>query len=340
MYLIAPHQQQFKANLHCHSTYSDGKLTPEELKAAYQAHGYQILAITDHESPKNHNRLSDDDFLMLTGYEAYIRPDPNCAYDVFSPEIHLNLFAKNADNESIVCYNRACCKYIAPEAQDRLTKVGTSRTREYSVEYINEFIRTARENGYLVAYNHPVWSMESEERIAAYDGIFSMEMINGNSDTINGLEYNGALYDKLLRGGKRWFVHGADYNHNVHPFDDPRNDSFIGATIVLADTLSYDTVIEAMERGDMYATSGPRFHEVSFDGTAVHVSCSEVESVYCHIGSKAPAHVHAEHGTAITEATLPVHPNARYIRISITDKDGRRADTRAFFRDELGLPSL
>lgn len=28
MYFISPHKKQFKANLHCHSTYSDGKLTP------------------------------------------------------------------------------------------------------------------------------------------------------------------------------------------------------------------------------------------------------------------------------------------------------------------------
>ena len=34
MYLISPHKKQFKANLHCHSNYSDGKLTPEQLKAS------------------------------------------------------------------------------------------------------------------------------------------------------------------------------------------------------------------------------------------------------------------------------------------------------------------
>ena len=32
MYLISPHKKQYKANLHCHSTSSDGRKTPEELK--------------------------------------------------------------------------------------------------------------------------------------------------------------------------------------------------------------------------------------------------------------------------------------------------------------------
>ena len=30
----------FRANLHCHTTVSDGKFTPEEIKAHYKAYGY------------------------------------------------------------------------------------------------------------------------------------------------------------------------------------------------------------------------------------------------------------------------------------------------------------
>lgn len=36
------------AELHCHSTNSGGKLTPEEIVALYEKEGYDILAITDH----------------------------------------------------------------------------------------------------------------------------------------------------------------------------------------------------------------------------------------------------------------------------------------------------
>ena len=36
---ISKDKKQFKANLHCHSTISDGRLTPEELKAAYKNAG-------------------------------------------------------------------------------------------------------------------------------------------------------------------------------------------------------------------------------------------------------------------------------------------------------------
>ena len=62
MYLISPDKKQYKANLHCHSTISDGNLTPEQLKEAYKGQGYSVLCITDHEIPADHSHLTDKDF--------------------------------------------------------------------------------------------------------------------------------------------------------------------------------------------------------------------------------------------------------------------------------------
>ena len=144
MYLISPFKKQYKANLHCHSVYSDGKKTPQELKEMYKKQGYSILAITDHETPKNHSYLSDSDFLAITGYETYVRPNADCRYDVYDKEIHINLFARDPKNEAIVCYNSKYCKYITDEQKEKYKKVGSQRTREYSVEYINELIKTVK----------------------------------------------------------------------------------------------------------------------------------------------------------------------------------------------------
>lgn len=340
MYLISPNKKQFKANLHSHTTRSDGHLTAEEMKKAYRERGYSILAITDHEAPKSYTELSEEDFLMLTGYEAYIRPNPNYQSNYFEQEIHLNLFARDPGNEAIVCFNERSTKYLSQEEKDALCKVGSQRTREYTVEYINEFIRTARENGYLVSYNHPVWSMEPEERILSYEGCFSLELVNGECWKINALEHNGTLYQKLLRSGKRMFVHGADDNHNKVPFDNPQCGSFVAATMIMADELEYSTVYNAMEQGEMYCTMGPTFKEVSFDGEKIHVECSDVVSIVCQFGSKKPASAHAAAGETICSADLAVQPGALYVQVSIMDKHGNRADTRGYFRDELGLPPL
>jgi hypothetical protein len=338
MYLISPQKQQFKANLHCHSTYSDGKLTPQQLKDAYKEHGYQVLCISDHERTHDLSEMSDPDFLMLTGYEAYIRP--NYAYNFYDREVHLNLFARDPRNEALVCYNPRSCKYLTPEEQAAIPKAGPLAERAYTVEYINDFIRIARENGYIVAYNHPVWSGESFDRIASYEGLFSMELCNYSSASLGNPEYSGPLYNQMLRQGYRLFAHSADDNHNEYPFDSEKNDSFGGITMILADKLEYDEVFHAMETGEMYSTMGPVFHEVSFDGEQVHIRCSDVAQICCNWGGKTPTCVRAKQGQTICEATIPLKENARFVQVSILDRSGNFADTRGYFRDELGLPPL
>ena len=112
-YFIKKDQPQYRANLHSHSTYSDGHLTPAEMKAAYKEHGYSILCVSDHEYPMNHSALSEDDFLMLTGYEAYIRAAHTGGQCLpYEPEVHLNLFAREPDNETYICYDYPYAKYI------------------------------------------------------------------------------------------------------------------------------------------------------------------------------------------------------------------------------------
>ena len=69
MEFISPSAKQYKANLHSHSTLSDGKLSPEALIRAYRERGYSVLAITDHEAPYDHSAASDKDFLMITGWQ-------------------------------------------------------------------------------------------------------------------------------------------------------------------------------------------------------------------------------------------------------------------------------
>jgi len=334
-YFINPLKLQYKANLHCHSNLSDGKLTAQQLKQAYKDRGYSILSITDHERPKNHSDLTTEDFLLITGYEAYIRPSKLCVYDVFSPEIHINLFAKEPENESYICFNEAYCKYIRnPIERLRLKKVGSQKIREYTVEYINEFIKTAVDNGYLVAYNHPVWSMESEERILSYENIFSLEMDNYGSWQMNREEHNGALYDKLLRNGKGWFCHSADDNHNIKDINNPsESDSFGAFTMIMADKLDYPSVISAMEKGDMYASTGPEIYEISVENKIVTVKCSNASVIICHDGSKSPKREEDLYGE-LTTAEFPINDRADYFRISVIDKNGKIASSRGFYRNE------
>ena len=55
--VLLPENGFYKANLHSHTTVSDGALTPEEAKKAYQAEGYSIVAFTDHHKYAWHREL-------------------------------------------------------------------------------------------------------------------------------------------------------------------------------------------------------------------------------------------------------------------------------------------
>ncbi|MBQ9963702.1 MAG: hypothetical protein IJP14_01110 [Clostridia bacterium] len=335
MYLISPHKKQYKANLHSHSVYSDGQKTPQELKELYKGQGYAILAITDHEVPKNHSYLNDEDFLTITGYETYVRNNKECRYDIYDKEIHINFFARDPENEALVCYNPNCCKYVSDEEKAKFKKVGSQKPREYSVAYINEMVQTAKDNGYLAAYNHPWWSMEDEADSLDYEGFFSMEMCNYGSYLLGHLEYNAALYDKMLCHGKRIFCHSADDNHNKAPSDSPEFDSFGGFTMIMPERFTYDAVIAAMETGEMYSSMGPVFHEVSMVGNRIHIECSEVNCIMVFTGSKKPYRRFAPIGGTVTCADFEMDDRAKFVRVSVVDRYGRFADTRGFFRDEL-----
>ena len=56
--------------LHCHTVFSDGKMTPEEVKKHYQEKGYQVLAITDHDHYGDHRQLCDENFVAIAALET------------------------------------------------------------------------------------------------------------------------------------------------------------------------------------------------------------------------------------------------------------------------------
>lgn len=334
---ITKNQNQYKANLHCHSDLSDGNLKPEELVLAYQEHGYSVLAITDHESTYDHSHLTTPSFLLLTGYEAYIRPSADCVYDRYSQEIHLNLLAKDPHNTAIVAYDPPYCKYMSKKLAESRIHVGNLGPRKYTREYINAYIQAANETGYLVTYNHPCWSMEREEDILSYDGLFSLEIFNSQSMIGNGFECNLSLYDKFLRNGKFLYCHGADDNHNGTPFNDLMNDSFLSWTMILAPELTYPAIIDALEKGNFYASTGPVIKELTFDGTHVHLECSPVQKIYMQLSPKKSLRVYNHDGSPVTSADFEIPEEPPFVYFSIFAENGTSAHTRGFTREELGI---
>ena len=71
--LLDPSKNYYKANMHCHSNKSDGRMSVEEIKEHYKANGYSIVAFTDHEHIINNSYLNDDEFLAITSCELAVK---------------------------------------------------------------------------------------------------------------------------------------------------------------------------------------------------------------------------------------------------------------------------
>ena len=336
---ITKDMPQYKANLHSHSNLSDGELTPREMKDAYKAHGYSVLCITDHERTYDHSAMTEPDFLMLTGYESHLRSAESGGKGFpYVPETHICLLAKDPHNVTHVNFDSRYCKYAkTPEEIAAIPKAGSVDDRDYSVEYVNNFFKVANEAGYLCTHNHPVWSLELNERSVAYRGFFSMEICNYASFAGNRMEYNGPLYDRMLREGMRVYCHAADDNHNRNPLDSAASDSFGGFTMILAKELTYPSVIEALEKGDFYASMGPKILELTFDGKNVHIETEPVRQITMLRGCKSPTRKVGSLDKPVTSADFVIPDDAPYVRFDVYDFEGNHANTRGFFRDELGI---
>lgn len=331
-------ETQFKANLHAHSTLSDGKYSPEELKKLYKAMGYRILAITDHEKPVDHTELNDPDFLFITGYEAYIRSTPDGTHDQFLPEMHLNLFARKHDTVDQIWPSPCYMKYYRdPYEKEHHPTYGPDTLRMLTPENVNRFIELAHEDGYLVVYNHPGWSLESANDIMRYKGLLSIEMCNGNAVSIGRPEYNANTYDYLLQHGCRLYCHSADDNHNRVELGKPGCDSFLAWTMFnLKDgELSYGNVISAMEAGTFYATQGPEIRHLEINGDRVFIRTTPAQRITLLTnGQYIDAKYAPTWGETIDRAEFIIPSRAAYIRFNVTDDRGRCADTRAYYKGE------
>lgn len=328
--LFGSKKNVYKGNLHCHSTLSDGRLTPEELKERYKSRGYSFLAITDHEHLNNNSYLDDEDFLTITSCEVAIKEFPKeSTLKNFNMKVcHLNFYAKEQDNVYNFFYNSVYDHFSAPERRYSFKNPPADVPRIYG-EGINELIKSANENGFFVAYNHPRWSLENYGDYSKYEGLWGVEIFNTNCNRGGLYEYDINVLDDFLRDGKRIYASSGDDNHNRY------DDSFGTAVMVEANELKYPQIIDGLLKGNFYTTTGPEIKRISVDGNKVSVVCSKAKNIYYSTHGRRAKCVRAMEGEYLTAATFEIFDTDIYFRISVLDEFGNRADSQAYFLDEI-----
>lgn len=278
----------FKANFHCHTVESDGRLTPEECVEFYCSAGYDILSVTDHRTV---TEVNSSRLLLIPGIEIdYVLP---------GQWVHLLGIG------------------MRKEIAERWNRFGTPQ----------EGIDLIRSMDGIAVLAHPAWSMNTPELMRSLTGLSGVEIWN----SVSTLPMNGDRADSSSLLDVTWASGGALLpvfaNDDSHPYKD---EAGVAATMVQADKLTGQAVMEALRAGRFYATTGPEIHQIeNRNNQEILVHCSPAEAVIFYSDSPwADGRAVIRHG--ITEFSYLVQKNDRFIRIEVRDAAGRKAWSSPF----------
>ena len=327
---LLPDKKCYKANLHCHSTISDGVMSPEELKKRYKENGYQILAYTDHEVLVPHTELCDEVFLALTGYEIQIYGDMNLPKRLRRVS-HLNLYPRDPEQRKMPFFNLGDVMRLdkLPDISKAVYDGDGNDRKEYSARGINALIKKAKENGFIVSYNHPTWSKEDASVYTNLEGLFAMEIYNHGAELLGHDCYCPYLYEEMLRAGQHIGCIATDDTHH-------EADLFGGATYVFADALTHENIYRALENGDFYASRGPIIKALWYEDGIFHIECSAAKAIIVSNSGRRDSKISIKRSAHcdITSAEFPVSDLDLFVRFTVTDAEGNTANTRGYFREE------
>lgn len=298
LFLLPEQGNLYKANLHCHSTVSDGKFSPEEIKMLYKQQGYHAVAYTDHRACVPHTELTDDSFVALTGIEM--------AFGIGkSTSVHICGISRDP------CFQ----KDVPDDPFD-------------DIDRINGGICWLKESNFITTLNHPRWSGMSAQTIAAVEDVANMEVVNGFEMIQDGYGDSAACYEMELRRGRKAFPLATDDSHTAVTSKVPGYEYFRGFTVLKAETLRYDALIRALDEGAFFASTGPMFYNLWLENGNLHIECSPVCGVYVH------GHLY-RHRAAVVEGNDCIQvvdinvealcADSRYLFIQIADSQGGRA---------------
>ncbi|MCA2965681.1 MAG: PHP domain-containing protein [Acidobacteriaceae bacterium] len=297
----------YKGNLHTHTLNSDGDSTPIEVATWYREHGYQFLALTDH------NHLTDVAALNATlGAKGkfLLLPAEELTDKYLTKPIHIN--ALNLTREL--------------QAQHGASVADTIRRN----------IARIRGAQALPSVNHPNfhWAITARDMLGI-NGLTHFEVYNGHP-TVNNYGGGGApsldrMWDELLTGGQRLYGISVDDAHIFKRTGQEYSNPGRGWVVVRSAELSAAAITDALARGDFYASSGLNLLDVQITPAAYRTEIDARDT------EKFTATVLGEGGKvlATTFDAIPEYKFTgaeKYVRARIDSSFGHSPWTQPVFR--------
>jgi hypothetical protein len=292
-----------RGNLHTHSSRSDGDSSPADVYDWYRTHGYDFVALTDHNTftnPAEYVTASHPEFLVIGGEEVTMRGAGR--------EVHMN----------------ALCTH-------RNVPGGTFASAGEALAYGVLEIRTA---GGIALINHPnfTWGIKASD-LAAAAGTHLLEIYSGHpfvpSDGRPGTPSHETMWDISLTEGLDYMGVAVDDMHRLRP--DRRRVSRPGRAWVqvFAEKLDAPTICDALENGMLYSSTGPALRRVRVtdDTYAVWPVDHNVDVIF--IGSGGRVLATRRPAGPDNSASYRMTGNEGYVRVRIVRPDGKLAWTPA-----------
>ena len=304
-HLLPQGKNVYKANLHCHTTVSDGRYSPEQIKEMYKSKGYSVVAFSDHSELVNQSHLNDDNFLAINSLEVDVSDNRQDVAWSKRKVYHFNLFS--------------------PDPSITVTPQIMSSINYSDINAINEYIKARNDEGFLVSYNHPYWSMQTYEDYGKLKGLFAMEIYNNGCEVYDGYYgYNPQVYDEMLRTQGKLYCLSTDDNHNRPEVCD----SFGGYVMIHSPSLTYGDIMDALTNGDFYSSQGPEIHEISITNGVLNIRCSESKLIIVYTDGRA---CHLKTGDTLTHAEFTLDGDEKYIRVMCRDENHKDANSNAYW---------
>ena len=204
---------------------------------------------------------------------------------------------------------------------------------------MNKLIARANEDGFLVCYNHPNWSLQDFRDYVGLKGLWGVECYNTGA-TRGGFPDTMQPIDDLLHQGEKIFPVAAD---DAHAGKEDPSDCFGGYVMVKAETLEYGKIMDALEKGDFYASTGPEIKELYLEDGVLHVKtgpAAKIEVIterrerWCCCGEELTEAAFDLSGYMAESRRVEEKRLLPYFRVNVFDESGNQANTRAFFEED------
>lgn len=298
--------KMLKGGLHCHTTRSDGKGTPEEVEALHKQNGYDFLAITDHRRYNYRDFAPELDLLIIPGMEF---DNGKIDFDGGRRCFHtVCIGPQKEDGNGFVQY----------EESEKLTPAVAMDQEAYQ-PYLDDIHQKKN----LTIYCHPEWSATPARFFDKMQGNFAIEVWNTGCVTECNMDSDAPYWDELLGEGVKLYGVATDDGHTM--------DQHCKGWVMVNAEKNVNSILTALEAGEFYASCGPEIYDFYVEDGTAHVECSPVNRVRLHSNGHATRMKIAE-GESITSAEIKLDPFPYdYVRISVVDEDGKIAWSNPIF---------